>query len=106
MDRVVSPFLPEAIPKVVASGWMHSVCNVETLGHYCTPLRGKEQREWLKGCMAGCWLFLQAQVTCTYWGLGGDLGVRTLTAEVPELVVGGQLGLGLGVSRLGLEETN
>ena len=74
MDRVVSPFLPEAIPKVVASGWMHSVCNVETLGHYCTPLRGKEQREWLKGCMAGCWLFLQAQVTCTYWGLGGDLG--------------------------------
>ena len=32
--------------------------------------------------------------------------MRTLTAEVPELVVGGQLGLGLGVSRLGLEETN
>ena len=39
-------------------------------------------------------------------GLGGDLGVRTVTAEVPELVVGGWLGPGLGVSRLGLEETN
>lgn len=25
-------------------------------------------------CMAGCWVFLQARVTCTYWGLGGDLG--------------------------------
>lgn len=39
-------------------------------------------------------------------GLGGDLGVKTVTAEVPELVVGGWLGPGLGVSRLGLEETN
>lgn len=32
--------------------------------------------------------------------------MRTPTAEVPELVVGGRLGPGLGVSRLGLEETN
>lgn len=28
-------------------------------------LSGKEQQEWLKGCMAGSWLFLQARVTCT-----------------------------------------